>query len=360
MSTILIKDSLRQAVEAASGGKQTVLYTAKGQPTFMNIIEKYDLSEINSTLAGTHPAFVVNGVVKDVIYVGTYQGVEKNGEYLSLPNQSPTGSKTFDQFTALVRANGSGHHLITNAEWSAIALRSYKNGTQPYGNNNYGLSTEDSTLKGRRIDGGVAGVVGGINPISYTGSGPVQWRHNNQYNGLSDLSGNVLESVIGVRIYNGEIQVIPNNDAALSSVDLTASSPAWKAIDGLTGELITPNGSGTTANSVRVIESGVADYSIVVGVSGSSYGLFANPSTTKPVSAAALNKLKALCLFPHENLPSSYLLDSASFSYSDERLVLRGGSYVSSTKSGIFHILATANRSTIYTVHCSRPAYYTP
>ena len=29
MTTILIKDALRQSVEAASGGLQTVLYTAK-------------------------------------------------------------------------------------------------------------------------------------------------------------------------------------------------------------------------------------------------------------------------------------------------------------------------------------------
>ena len=43
MTTILIKDALRQSVEAASGGLQTVLYTAKGQPSFMNIIEKFDM-----------------------------------------------------------------------------------------------------------------------------------------------------------------------------------------------------------------------------------------------------------------------------------------------------------------------------
>ena len=42
--TILVKDSLRQSVELASGGEQTVLYTAKGQPTYMNIIQKFDLS----------------------------------------------------------------------------------------------------------------------------------------------------------------------------------------------------------------------------------------------------------------------------------------------------------------------------
>ena len=47
--TILIKDSLRQSVEVASGGLQTVLYTAKGQPTYMNIIQKYDMSTIDAS-----------------------------------------------------------------------------------------------------------------------------------------------------------------------------------------------------------------------------------------------------------------------------------------------------------------------
>ena len=51
-----------KSVEAASGGLQTVIYTAKGQPSFMNIIEKFDLSAIDPTLSGTHPAFIINGV----------------------------------------------------------------------------------------------------------------------------------------------------------------------------------------------------------------------------------------------------------------------------------------------------------
>ena len=35
--TFSIKDTYRQAVEAASGGKQTVLYDDKGYPSIMNI-----------------------------------------------------------------------------------------------------------------------------------------------------------------------------------------------------------------------------------------------------------------------------------------------------------------------------------
>lgn len=38
--TFSIKDTYRQAVEAASGGKQTVLYDDKGYPSIMNVIFK--------------------------------------------------------------------------------------------------------------------------------------------------------------------------------------------------------------------------------------------------------------------------------------------------------------------------------
>ena len=66
MTTILIKDKLRQSVEVASGGLRTVLYTTTGQPTFMNIVEKFLLSDIDASLPATvHPAFIINGVEKD-------------------------------------------------------------------------------------------------------------------------------------------------------------------------------------------------------------------------------------------------------------------------------------------------------
>ncbi len=83
---------MRQSVEAASGGEQTVLYTAKGQPTYMNIIKKFDLSTIDASLSGTHPAFIVNGVEKPEIFVGTYLGKLVDGELLSLPNVDPSAS----------------------------------------------------------------------------------------------------------------------------------------------------------------------------------------------------------------------------------------------------------------------------
>ena len=68
MPTIFIKDSLRASVEAASGGKQTVLYTGSGQPTYMNVIPQFNLQDVDTVIGtGVHPAFIVNGITKSEI-----------------------------------------------------------------------------------------------------------------------------------------------------------------------------------------------------------------------------------------------------------------------------------------------------
>lgn len=350
--TILIKDSLRQSVELASGGLQTVMYTAKGQPTYMNIIQKYDMSTIDPTLSGTHPAFIVDGVEKPEIFIGTYQGKIVSGELLSLPNVDPTVSTNYDNFLNAARANGNGHHLITNAEWSAVALQCYKNNTQPMGNSYYGRSSEDPLLIGRRADGLNPGDTSG-SARTLTGSGPVQWRHNGKNNGIADLSGNVWEWNSGMRMVNGEIQVIENNNAAKLTIDLSATSAQWKAIDGATGDLVTPLGGGATPGTVKFAASGTADYTI----SGSSFGAIKNLSTTKPVSVAALNKLKALCLFPHIDAVATFNGDGLYLNLTIEAQPVRGGSWYSGAAAGVFFLALNNARSTAHTAVGSRPAF---
>lgn len=87
------------------------------------------------------------------------------------------------------------------------------------------------------------------------------------------------------------------------TIDLSATSAQWKAIDGATGDLVTPLGGGATPGTVKFAASGTtADYTI----NGSSFSAIKNLSTTKPVSVAALNKLKALCLFPHIDAAATF------------------------------------------------------
>lgn len=370
MSTILIKDSLRQSVEAASGGAQTVLYTAKGQPTYMNIVEKFDLSTIDPSLAGTHPAFILNGVEKDKIFIGTYQSVVRNGELLSLPNQLPAIGGNLAYYNTLARANGAGHHLITNAEWSAVALGCYKNGINPLGNTYYGRAAENSASAGRRGDGLAAGSAasdaeinaGTKNPRTYTGSGDVLWRHNQKYNGIADLAGNVTEFTTGLRLYNNEIQILANNDAALATFDPADTFANWKAIDAVTGELITPDGAGTTATSVKIASSGTADYTIVCSATNTAFGSITNPSPTKPVGAAAIKLLKALCIFPMIQSSATYGNDTLYVSYNSTvtRYTQRGGAYWGGSSAGLYTLILTGVASDSGIGKGTRTAYYIP
>lgn len=353
--TILIKDSLRQSVEAASGGEQTVLYTAKGQPTYMNIIKKFDLSTINASLSGTHPAFIVNGVEKPEIFVGTYLGKLVDGELLSLPNVEPSASANFDNFSTYARACGAGHHLMTNAEWSAVALQCYKNDTQPLGNTYYGRSSENPLLIGRRQDGLDAGNTAGT-ARTLTGSGPVEWRHNRKPSGIADLSGNVWEWSAGMRLMNGEIQVIADNNAALHTIDMSAASTQWKAIDAVTGNLVTPDGNGTTAGTVKFANSGTADYTI----NGASFGAIRNLSTTKPVSAPALARLKALCLYPVVEDTAKFNSDYFGKDITAERVPIRGGTWSHAAYAGVFALYLPNARSGAGTILGARPAFVNP
>ncbi|EXA68329.1 formylglycine-generating sulfatase enzyme family protein [Acinetobacter baumannii 348935] len=351
--TILIKDSLRQSVELASGGEQTVLYTAKGQPTYMNIIKKFDMSTIDPSLSGTHPAFVVNGKEKAEIFIGTYQGRIVDGELLSLPNVEPTASTNFENFLAAARASGAGHHLITNAEWSAIALQCFKDNKQPMGNTYYGRSSENPLLIGRRADGLNPGDTSG-SARTLTGSGPVEWRHNGKENGIADLAGNVWEWSAGMRLVNGEIQIIADNNAALHTIDLSETSAQWKAIDGATGNLVTPDGNGTTAGTVKFANSGTADYTI----NGSSFGAIRNLSTTKPVSAAALARLKALCLYPVVEDAAKFNSDGIWKTIdAGERVPLRGGHWYNAASAGVFALNLASARSLAYPNIGARPAF---
>lgn len=289
MTTILIKDPLRQAVEAASGGKQTVIYTPKGQPSFVTIFNKIDLSTLNPDLSGTHPAFIINGTEYDQIMIGTFQGSIIDGELVSQPWSTPESGNTIQNYRAAAVAAGTGCHLMTLPEWGLVAAMDNL-GVQTLGNNSQGSSVADSTLKGSLISGG-SGMI-------YTGSGPTEFRLNQVYNQVSDLVGNRFQICDGVRFLDGEIQVVTNNDAAQPGYDLGLTSPNWKAINGQTGALIAPTGTGTintdydatTSNSVKLASSdNPVDYGI-------SYIQGAVPNTfgTNKIQTAAMNVLRSL------------------------------------------------------------------
>ena len=362
MPTIFLKDDLRASVEAATGGKCTVLYTASGQPSYMRVIPRFNVQDIDAGLgSGVHPAFVVGGMEKSELFVGMYAGVRKNNELLSLPGVDPTASRNHDQFVADARACGAGWHVMTNAEWSALQLWCWKNDFMPRGNTNYGASSDAAWETGRRQDGLAPGLNSGT-PRTLTGSGPVSWNHDNTAAGIADLCGNVWEWSPGLRVVAGEIQIIENNNAALNATDFGPTSAAWKAINGATGELVTPTFAGsiaggdyapTTPNSVRYATSGTANYTLV-RASGASFEGMTNPGAT-PVAKAALQLLRRYGLFPVASTGLGG--DGFWLDVTGERLPLRGGNWDHAATSGVFALLLLYVRSGAHSSLGARPAF---
>lgn len=362
MPTIFVKDEMRAAVEAASGGKQTVLYTASGQPSVMNVIPSFNLEDIDASLGvGVHPAFVVGGAQKGELFIGAYQGIVKNGELISLPGVDPSVSRNHDGFVTAARANGAGWHVMSNVEYAAIALWCWKNGFMPRGNTGYGRSSDATHETARRTDGAAAGLTTG-SPRTLTGSGPASWRHDNTPGGISDICGNIWEWSPGMRVVQGEIQVIANNDAALNATDLGATSAAWKAIDGATGLLINPTFTGTiaggdyvptTPKSVRYAVSGAENYTLV-RASGQSFEGVTNPGAT-PASDAALSVLKGYGIYPPANVGLGG--DGLYMNAQGERIAVRGGVWSHGVNAGIFTISIGLQRSQVNADLGSRPAF---
>ena len=344
-------DAMRLTVQAVYPTND-VLMDDKGMPSFMVYIPAFRLCDVLSTSdTSVHPAFKVNGKQIPGFYVGKYQTKKYNGRAYSLPAQVPTAAQTYDQVRNQCTAKGTGWHEMTNAEFAALALWCHKNGCAPRGNNKSGKDERESTCVA------VPSASSGTTTTVLTGTGPVTWSHNGQRDGIFDLNGNVWEWVTGLRIVYGEVQVLADNNAAVTGADLAANSAEWKAIRASDGALVTPNGSGTTAGTVKLdwVNSAWRYTTTITNKKNQSMLCeFKNVTADSTVGAAAKLLLQALAMLPDTALTGSNI--DANYGGNGlwvnnglaECCATRGGDWTVGTKLGVFALYLSDPRTATF------------
>lgn len=343
-------------IEEISQGRNTVLWDDKGYPAVMVRVPAFSLDELGlGWPKRPHPAFVLNGVVKPYIYIGKYQayrvGTGVDARALSIRGVDPTTSINFDDASAACRQKGAGWHLMTNAEWAAIALWCWAKGYMPRGNSSYSQSSDAPQERGQPTY-----IYNNLSARVATGSGPMAWSHDGSPFGIWDLNGNVWEWVAGCRLVAGEIQIMPNNDAA--TADLTAASTAWQAIL-QDGSLVAPGTAGTLKwdSELPQDDDGVADNAgkprlnttltnPAPGTWGDTtyqdynYSTFDSPLVAAGVTVPDL--LKQLAIYPHATGLAGDGFWTRNYG---ERLPIRGGDWGSGSSAGVFALALGGARS---------------
>ncbi len=362
-TALAITDAVKQKdfknrIEDLSLGRNTVLFDANNKPSVYVVYkpnEKARLDFLNNggthfTKAdGLHPAFIVNGSVVELL-IGKYPAVRVGGtnHAASLRGLDPAHTINYDNSLAACTAKGTGHHMVTQAEWAYLSLLAIREGFQPRGNDYYGKSYQDATEKG------ISSYHYNSSGTNYTGrtrtgSGPLSWYLDGTPFSPADLRGNVLEWLAGYRANDGEIQILQDNNAADGTKDQSAISALWKAII-QSGSLVAPG----TANTYKW------DYVAAAPGSGSAafqlnIALDNPPADATPHGANTFSTLAAkagitihdllrilLIMPPLANSP----LGAQYMRNVGERLGYAGGSWSSESNAGLGYRSASSERTT--------------
>lgn len=291
--------------------RNEVIFDDRGRPDILVVFTPDEL-KLPDTLKGRK--------VKEYA-ISKYPNTMIDGRPYSLPFMPPAVNVNHDEAIRLCEAKGPGWHLITNDEWAALARQSWENDTVPTGNTNSGKSHSHPEQKGTTYQNSYGKTL--------TGSGPIEWNHDRTAEGVADMVGNVWEHVGGVRFLNGQVQIIPNNEAA-AGADQSPDSKEWTAI-------YTPDGDPVYYN--------VKDGEIVLqptAPDGKDYDGVPFCDLHERADMDVPDKLIELGLYPAPGYESEeyFWLDTDG-----ERCVYRGGGWNSGTNAGVFYLDGSNSRS---------------
>ena len=316
-----------------------IILDDQGVPSVMVKQPLVYLDELGIGEAHTpHPAFVINDKVVPYIYLPAYLGVIKNNRAYSLPNQDPANYVTYDRAVEVCANRGAGWHLMTGAEWGLVHNMITAAGEEPRGNTNNGRSHAKTYEHGVLSPTNQSGAY-----RTLTGTGGKTWAAC----GINDLVGNVSKWIAGVRLVEGEIQVIPNNNAAIHKTDLKADSAAWKAIL-QDGSFVAPGTVGTLKFDYSAAPAAnTANFYLSTTIENKQteeahYGYKDFGELTAKTGVTVPDILKALALFPNTDKTGRGGFWMRNMG---ERLLFRGGYYGDGGSAGEAHGALTSLRS---------------
>lgn len=291
--------------------RNEVIFDDRGRPDILVVFTPDEL-KLPDTLKGRK--------VKEYA-ISKYPNTMIDGRPYSLPFMPPAVNINHDEAIRLCEAKGPGWHLITNDEWAALARQSWENDTVPTGNTNGGEShshPEEKVTTYKDCYG-----------KTLAGSGPITWNHDRTAEGVADMVGNVWEHVGGVRFLDGQVQIIPNNEAA-AGADQSPDSKEWTAI-------YTPDGDPVY---YEVWDGEIRLQPTAPDVKDSDGVPFCDLHERADMDVP--DKLIELGLYPAPGYESEeyFWLDTDG-----ERCVYRGGGWYNGANAGVFCLYGYNSRS---------------
>ena len=216
-----------------------VIYDKDGFPSMMLKLENTAPSKEEAD-----PIFIVKGQEYDSIYLSRFINSIMDGHAVSLPFMNPAVMLDMDEMIAACKAKGEKWHLLTIREWRYIVDRTIEG---IHGN------TSSGSYHGDASEHGIKGSRG----LTLTGSGPASWFHNgDKETGIADVVGLVWKTVAGLRLKNGIVEYMKDNDAAAPDADLSEGSKDFLQItvDGL------PVRIGSDGDGLKITTDEVSEY----------------------------------------------------------------------------------------------------
>lgn len=347
-------DDMKAALEAASGGRCTAILDEEFgiHDVMVRFPQLYSADVIDGADPNDLlPAFKIDNNRKiPSILISKFQNIAVNNRAYSLPFKTPATNINFDKAVEVCRNKGVGWHLMSNAEWSSVALWSKINNTQPYGNNNYGCDKDRPWIRGETA---TYGTDGKINLIK-TGSMGALSSHDHTDFGVMDLNGNVWEWVSGVRLVYGELQVL-----------IDVISTEWKALNAKATSyadlFVAPNSSDTVKLDYVLSHWQWQDTDILSSANSIRNSTF-DATTYSGLSNFCCRYIQALGLGPDdsasvEDYGGDYFWANNGEA---ERCAFRGGDWVSGAGAGVFVLYFGSPRLSSAGNGGLRSCYYDP